>query len=199
MLLAISCWFATISETVAQSAALDQLIDTLENDNVLHTRFEYTTIDSFTGDTTGNSGELWLTTDSYKVRTTNSLLLVDGETSRVYDKMKERLIISKYNPEEDDFAPSQLLIEVETVYNQIQEQQNGNTIIVTMSSDDIYATFKSVTIMMNSEAVPQQIEAVDQADNQIYTTFLDAHIIERNPTVFTINYPQETKIIDLRQ
>jgi len=199
LFIAVCCSIVTISDASAQSPALNKLIDTLEQGNVLYTRFEHHTIDSFTGDTTANSGELWLTTNSYKVKTSTSLLLVDGDISKVYDKIKERLIISTYNPDEDDFAPSQLLREVQTEYNSIEQQRNGNSVTVTMSSDDLYATFKQVNIELNNNIVPQSIEAVDQADNRIRTHFSASKFVEISSEMFTLDYTAETKIIDLRQ
>lgn len=181
-----------------QPAALESLTEKFEEGSVLHSVFEHKVIDSFTNDTTLQRGEIWLTANAYKIRTETTTLLVDGEISRVFDKLKNRMIISEYDPAEDDFAPSQLLTDVQSRYNSAVEETKDDLTVIILQSDDIFSTFKKIEIYLNEKQVPQKIVAVDQVDNHLSTTFNNPVFMSSLPGMFQIPYPDDAEIVDLR-
>jgi len=189
---------ANSSFSQQQTPVLDQLVQHFKDNYVLNANFQHQTIDSFTGDTTSNKGELWLTYNAYKVTTPTSNLLVKDSTSKVYDSLKNRLIISDYDSRDDDFAPSELLIDVRAEYDHISETSTGKFTTIKLISDDLFTTFKSITILLNSDNIPIKISAIDQTDNQITTKLLNPEFISFKSTFFQLNPPANAEIIDLR-
>src|SRR5699024_8029194 len=86
----------------AQQDTLDKLREKFEAGEVFQGECTQRYIDSYTHDTTSSKGEIWVGGDKYKVRTTNQTVVVDGETSMVYNDSRNRIIISNYEPSEAD-------------------------------------------------------------------------------------------------
>lgn len=181
-----------------QPAALDALTATFKNGKALNAVFQHQVIDSFTKDTTLQRGEIWLTANAYKISTETTTLLVDGEISRVYDKLKNRMIISNYDPSEDDFAPSQLLTDVQSRYSSAVQQTEGERTLIILTSDDIFSTFQRIEICLKKQHVPIKIIAVDQVDNRLVTTFNNPFFVAASPGMFQIVAPENAEIVDLR-
>ena len=182
-----------------QPEAITNLTAKFAEGKVLKSLFQHQVIDSFTHDTTLQRGEIWLTSDAYKIRTETTTLLINRDISRVYDKLKNRVIISEYDPAEDDFAPSQLLTDIYSRYKtSVSEQKEANNTIITLISDDIFSTFKKIHIHLKQSEIPTKIIAIDQADNKLVTTFHNPAFITSSPGIFQLVYPDNTDIVDLR-
>ena len=189
----------SIAQPVPQSVALNKLKQELRIGKVFHGSFEHTVIDSFTGERLTNEGEMWLTISKYKVITETQKLVVDGETSKVYDQIKERVIISKYDLADDEFAPSRMLTDAESEFSNIKEERRDGRIYVSMISDDPFATFVKVEITLNKQYMPIEIIAVEQTGNQIITRFSKPAFLQEQQQIFTLDYPESAKVVDLRQ
>jgi outer membrane lipoprotein-sorting protein len=184
--------------TYAQSGAFDELRSKFENNRVFSADYTYEYIDSYTNDRSSSSGKIWIDSVGYKIVTEDQILVVDGEISKVYDAIKNRVIISEYEQEEDDFAPSKMLSGIDDTYivsDKINEA--GNTVIV-LETDDDFADFVKVEIEVDGNKNPMEITAYDFADNMSITTFTNGIFLNKEPDMFTLSYPDDAEIVDMR-
>ena len=159
-------------ELLAQSGSTgNRLFDTLRsrfaNGELFHSQLNHSFIDSYTGDTLTTLGEVWIDKDRYKLSMRSGLVIVDGSTSHVYNSEKNQVIISPYNPDEDDYAPSRFLHGSLKEYSIKNGPSNGRNSIVVMTSSDPFALFSAIEIELDDKALPIRITAVDQSGNTI--------------------------------
>ncbi|MDX1637365.1 MAG: outer membrane lipoprotein carrier protein LolA [Balneolaceae bacterium] len=182
----------------AQDTPFDQLINRFREGQIYRAEFNHQYVDSYTADTVSRSGTIWVGRDKYKIQNSRQTVVVDGETSRVYDKNRNRVIVSKYEPEEDDFAPSRFLDGTDTTYVvERQVAQEGGTMVVLVSSDP-FSIFQRVEITISNDLVPLKIFARDQADNLITTTFRNGAFTGGRENLFALDYPKQAEVIDMR-
>lgn len=182
----------------AQSTALNELKSKFDDDQIMIAQFRHSFTDSYTGEVLNSEGEIVISSNGYKLTGEDQILVVDGEVSTVYDALKNRVIISFYDPEEDDFAPSRTLNGVDSTYTVSEEKDKGDIKRIVMKTDDDFAVFPVIEIFADRNNTPLQILAVDAADNQILTLFENARFIPKAQVDFTINYPEDAEIIDMR-
>lgn len=178
--------------------AFDRLKAMFEDGMIFRADFTHRYEDSFTGETQQNEGKIWIGKDQYKIEGNNQVMVVDGDISRVYDETKNRVITSDYVEEEDDFAPSRMLQGVDTSYAITESDQSGNRSEIILESDDPFSVFQTVTISLNSNGLPTEIRATDQADNQLTTRFVKGEFVEPDDNLFELNEPADAETIDLR-
>lgn len=181
----------------AQTPVFDQLREEFDSGRIFQAVFTHSYEDSYTGEENRTEGRIWIGEDSYRVEGRDQVMVVDGEISRVYDRSRERLLVSTYEEEEDDFAPSRMLQGVDESYRVTENEDAGNTQI-TLRSDDPFSLFASVEITLDSEGIPLTILAVDQADNRLITQFEDGRFSEPTPDLFELSIPEGTERVDLR-
>jgi len=191
---------AVTSPATAQQTPFDQLIERFRSGRVFEAAFSHEYVDSYTEDTVVTQGTIWVGDDEYKVQNQQQVVVVDGETSRVYDANRNRVIISNYEPSEDDFAPSRFLNGVDSTFT-VQQQQSagGDSVLIRLASTDPLAVFKRVEITLSGELVPLRIFALDQVDNRITTTFRNGRFEPGREKLFVLEYPEEAEIIDMRK
>lgn len=175
----------------------DRLKSAFEDGQIFQATFTHRYEDSFTGETQENEGTIWIGKERYKIEGNNQVMVVDGEISRVYDQDKNRVIISDYVEEEDDFAPSRMLQGVDESYS-VREESMENGIEVTLESDDPFSIFTSVTIQLDSDERPVEIRATDQAENLLVTRFRQGEFSDPAEGLFILNAPDDAEKIDLR-
>ncbi|NBC26290.1 MAG: outer membrane lipoprotein carrier protein LolA [Bacteroidetes bacterium] len=176
----------------------DELKNKFEDGQVFYAQFTHRYEDSFTGETQQNSGEIWIGRDQYKIVGSTQVMVVDGDVSRVYDEDKNRLIISDYIEEEDDFAPSRMLQGVDESYRVLESAGRNGTTEIVLQSDDPFSVFKTVTIMLSPEGTPSEIQARDQAENILTTRFSDGLFMNPKSELFDLDAPDNAEYIDLR-
>ena len=189
--------FAGAGSICAQTP-FERLTQRFEDGAVFQAGFTHHYEDAYTGNISEKEGELWIGREKYKIESPNQLVAVDGELSRVYDSSRNRVIISEYVPEEDDFAPSRILNGVDSTYTIQAQQETGNQYHIKLSSDDPFALFQEVQITLDANGVPEEIFVKDTADNLITTTFSGGRFIERTSGMFDLSYPGDAEIIDMR-
>jgi outer membrane lipoprotein-sorting protein len=177
--------------------AFDQLKQSFEDGHIFHAEFTHRYEDSFTGETQQSEGVIWIGKEQYKIEGMDQIMVVDGEISRVYDGAKNRVIVSDYVEEEDDFAPSRMLQGVDDTYRVSETSQNGQTEIV-LHSDDPFSIFETVTILLDSNGHPKEINATDQAENVLVTSFSNGTFTEPTGGLFDLETPADAELIDLR-
>lgn len=176
----------------------ERLKERFESGSVFTAEFTHTYNDDFTGESQVTEGTIWVGEQQYKIRNGGNLMVVDSEISRVYDSTKNRVIISEYVEEEDDFAPSRMLQGVDEQYRVSEnELADGNT-EVTLTSEDPFTVFIRVIILLNESGIPQSITAVDQVENRLVTEFREGRFVPEDEEIFQFDYPPEAEIIDLR-
>lgn len=175
----------------------DQLKQKFENELVFKSNFVHEYNDTFTGDQQVTEGAIWVGKEQYKMRSGESIMLVDGEISKVYDSTKNRVITSDYIEEEDDFAPSRMLQGVDDSYS-VEEHKKENETVIELTSDDPFSIFMRVSIFLNPSGIPTRIVAIDQVENELITTFNQGEFIPKTPEIFQFQYPEDAEEIDLR-
>lgn len=199
-------WTGEIAVCQAQNPAasetpvFDRLKAMFEGGSVFSSSFSHEYRDSFTGEHQASEGQIWIGKTHYKISGDRQVMVVDGETSTVYDETKNRVIISEYIEEEDDFAPSRMLQGVDDSFSVTEQPSGENETLVELTSDDPFAVFTQVSIYLDSNGSPLRIEAVDQADNELITRFEAGEFTDQDqdPELFRIDIPEEADYIDLR-
>lgn len=188
-----------LSSSVYAQSTLKKLRQQFDNNHIFFTAFNHTYLDSYTNESTHSGGQFWLNTHSYKLTGEHQTIVVDGENSYVYDVLRNRVIISEYDADEDDFGIlSRLLSEEDEEYTATEEQlKNGNTLITLTTTDD-FATYTTIEIEVDTTNQPITIIAYDIADNIITTTFNQRTFSTADDTIFEFTYPKDAEIIDMR-
>jgi len=181
------------------SPEFDRLKDAFEDNRVFMAFFSHEYKDSFTGERQYSEGRIWIGKERYKIEGINQMMVVDGETSTVYDGSKNRVIVSDYIEEEDDFAPSRMLQGVDEAFAVQEESLANGEFRITLKSDDPFSIFTKVQIYLTSNGEPLRIEAVDQVENELVTQFMDGSFIDEQEEMFTMEVPEDAEYIDLRQ
>lgn len=197
LLVILLCWGLSPA-LYAQENPFSQLKQKFEQGAIFYADFHHQSIDSYTEDTVASSGKIWVGERRYKVRADDQSVVVDGETSMVYDENRNRVIISKYEPEEDDFAPSRILNGVDSTFTVKTEEHQDDQIYIQLTSDDSFAIYKEVEIYLSNALVPQKIRAVDPVDNIITTTFSKGEFITSGENMFLLDYPSGAEVVDMR-
>tara|TARA_R110000868_G_scaffold408293_5_gene691041 strand:- start:78428 stop:79057 length:630 start_codon:yes stop_codon:yes gene_type:complete len=188
----------SLQNVQAQSPAFVELKTRFDESAVFRAEFNHTYTDAYTEESTTSEGLIWIDQVGYKLESDDKIIVVDGEISRVYEGLRNRLIISEYDPEEDDFAPSRMLSGINETYTSSEKKlSNGNTLI-TLETDDDFATFLKVEIEVNGVLEPIKITAYDFADNLIVTTFSNGKFESLTDQTFNLNYPEDAEIVDMR-
>jgi outer membrane lipoprotein-sorting protein len=182
----------------AQTPVFDKLKTKFDNDLVLQSDFEHRFTDSYTGEVLVSSGQIFIQNNAYKLLSEEQSLVVDGETSTVYDASKNRVIISFYDEAEDDFAPSRTLNGVDSTYTIREEREKNNITRVVMTTEDDFAIFPEIQIWIDGNGIPRQILATDAAENQILTLFRNPVFVPAATVSFELSYPEDAEIIDMR-
>lgn len=182
----------------AQQSPFDKLKERFESGEVFSADFRHQSIDSYTQDTVKSDGWIWVGETQYKVRTDRQSVVVNGKTSMVYDNNRNRVILSKYEPAEDDFAPSRILNGIDSTFTVATEEWRDNRYYIRLTSEDPFAIYKEVEIYLSKQLMPQQIRAVDPVDNVITTEFDDGRFISGEEETFHLDYPDGAKVVDMR-
>lgn len=193
----IILFFIGTNSILAQNI-FPQLKANFENQKVFIADFSHTYNDSYTKESLSSDGKIWVSSNKYRLDSENQLLIVNGNTSKVYDRARNRVIISDYVEEDDDFAPSRMLNGVDSTYSVSETSlKNGDTKI-TLSTDDDFALYLTVEIIVDKNATPKSITAYDFSDNKIVTIFHNGMFSPKNESLFIIEHPDNAEIVDTR-
>lgn len=185
------------SEREQEGDHFEQLRHHFESGEIFKATFEHEFLDTFTGESQRTEGTIWIGKEQYKIISNTNVMVVDGKISRVYDSMKNRVIISDYIEEEDDFAPSRMLQGVDDSY-EINQAVSARGPVIRLATEDPFAIFTHVTIQLNPQAIPQRIIAIDQVENELITRFHGGEFITPAEDLFSFHQPDDAEIIDLR-
>src|SRR5699024_3010581 len=183
----------------AQDGAFSELKKKFSEGQIFKVDFTYRTIDSYTEDTTSNTGWIWVGDEEYKVRTDRQSVVVNGKTSMVYDNNRNRVIISKYVPEEDDFAPSRIMNGVDSTFTVDAQEWKEDHYYIKLTSEDPFAIYQQVELFLSKQKEPLKIRAVDPVDNIIITEFNEGRFVPATEEMFHLDYPDGAEIVDMRK
>lgn len=187
----------TGSNLLAQTSNFDLLKERFESGEVFAADFDHTYTDSYTGESTSSAGQIWIDQVRYKLMADEQTIVVDGETSRVYDEDRNRVIIDTYYPDEDDFAPSRMLSGIDSTYT-VSERKQGSRTLITLSSTDDFSVFAEVEILLDADLRPLRIVAIDISDNEIVTNFSNGRFYAPESNLFQLEYPENAEVVDMR-
>jgi outer membrane lipoprotein-sorting protein len=158
-------------------------------------------VDAFTQDTVYTRGKIWIGKNKYKIITINQEISVDGFVSTVYNRDQNKVIISNYYPEEDDFAPSRFLGNVTDSFTIIEDKpkSDGFRSIILRANDMFEMITEATIVIFEQDLLPVQIFAEDQSDNKYSTRFNSGRFIQYDNAFFKVNWPSTAEIIDLRE
>jgi outer membrane lipoprotein-sorting protein len=182
----------------AQEAPFEQLKMKFEKGQIFSADFHHQSVDSYTQDTVSNNGLIWVGNQDYKVRTDKQTVVVDGKISTVFDRNRNRVIISEYEPSEDDFAPSRILNGIDSTFTVTKEVKQDDKFFIQLTSEDPFAIYKEVEIILSEALIPQQIRAVDPVDNIITTEFKNGTFLPSEEELFELDFPDSVELIDMR-
>lgn len=183
---------------VSAQSTFERLRAMFDDGQIFKAEFQHTYLDSYTQESTNTNGVIWIDSVGYRLESEQQTIVVDGTLSQVYDENRNRVIISEYEPEEDDFAPSRMLSGIDETYTSTEaELENGN-MQITLVTDDDFAAFLTVEIEVNRALQPIKITAYDIADNIIITTFNNGSFLDADPSVFEFTFPEDAEIVDMR-
>lgn len=195
--LLIALFVFTGSNLFAQTPNFDLLKERFETGEVFAADFDHTYTDSYTGESTSSNGQIWIDQERYKLMADGQTIVVDGETSRVYDEARNRVIVDTYYPDEDDFAPSRMLSGIDSTYT-VSERKQGTRTLVTLTSTDDFSVFTEVEILLDADLRPLRIIAIDISDNEIVTNFSNGRFYAPESELFQLEYPEGAEVIDMR-
>ena len=184
---------------LAQTPRFDQLKESFEEGRIFEAEFSHFYRDAFTGEEQQSEGKIWIGKKKYRIEGDTQSMVVDCEISTVYDQSRNRVIVSEYIEEEDDFAPSRMLQGVDESFSVEEEVNDDGGVEITLTSDDPYTVFQNVTIMLNSDGDPVRIVAIDQVDNELITSFEEGFFTTADSEIFELEVPDDAERIDLRQ
>lgn len=195
--LLIAFFLFTGSSLFAQTPNFDLLKERFETGEVFAAEFDHTYTDSYTGESTSSAGQIWIDQVRYKLMAEGQTIVVDGETSRVYDTDRNRVIIDTYYPDEDDFAPSRMLSGIDSTYT-VSERKQGSRTLVSLTSTDDFSVFAEVEILLDADLRPLRIIAIDISDNEIVTNFSNGRFYAPESNLFQLEYPEDAEVVDMR-
>lgn len=182
---------------VQDGSKITELRERFANGDAFTAFMTHEYVDSFTSDTVITTGTIWIGTDSYKVITDQQRVTVDGSVSKVYNRPQNKLIISLYDPEEDEFAPSRFLAGTQDRYI-VKEADHEDGTVITLTSDDPFEMFREVRIHLDGMGIPRLITGIDQTDNEFSTFFESGVFIPSSDDLFDISWPDDAEVVDLR-
>ena len=188
-----------VTSVFNESAALQALKAKFASNVVFRAEMSHHFTDAYTSETTDTYGTIWFGINAYRIETPDQIIVVQGDVSRVFNKRQNRLIISHYNAEEDEFAPSRFFAGTQASYRSQDIAGSDGSVTILITSDDPFELFSEVRIRVGRDGNPIQIQAIDQMDNTVRTIFSFGRFERAQDNLFHISYTSGTDVVDLRQ
>jgi outer membrane lipoprotein-sorting protein len=186
------------SVEAADSPALRSLKAQFTAEALYRAELSHHFTDSFTGETTDVYGTIWFGRDAYRIDTPDQVVIVSGDVSTVWNRRQNRVIISQYVADDDEFAPSRFFTGDHGAFNSEDVRQEHGGTMIQIRSDDPFELFSEVRIFVDNDGRPIRIEAVDQMENQVRTEFRFGRFERFSSELFEPDYPAGTEVVDLR-
>ena len=182
----------------AQVNYLNSIQDKLRNGAILSAQFNHEFIDAYTQETSTNEGSIWIGWQKYRIETAGQIIVVDGELSKVLDLGRNRVIISEYDSELDDFAPTKIIGGIGNTYQVVKTTTRRNTQEFKLQSSDPFSTFEQMSIRVHSDLKPFDLSALDMGANRMQTSFSEVEYLPANTNFFELIIPEDAEVVDMR-
>ena len=198
------CWLSLIvalllgDPLLAQVNYLNLIQDNLRHGAILSAQFNHDFIDAYTQEISRNEGSIWIGWQQYRIETVGQIIVVNGELSKVLDRRRNRVIISEYDSELDDFAPSKIIGGLGNTYQVVDTKSRHNTQEFNLQSSDSFSTFKQMSIRIDSDLKPVDLSALDMGANRMQTSFSEVKYLSSSSNLFELIIPEGAEIIDMR-
>ena len=183
---------------LAQVNYLNLIQDNLRHGAILSAQFNHDFIDAYTQETSRNEGSIWIGWQQYRIETVGQIIVVNGELSKVLDRRRNRVIISEYDSELDDFAPSKIIGGLGNTYQVVDTKSRHNTQEFNFQSSDSFSTFKQMSIRIDSDLKPVDLSALDMGANRMQTSLSEVKYLPSSSNLFELIIPEGAEIIDMR-
>ncbi len=183
---------------LAQINYLNLIQDKLRSGTILSAQFNHEFIDAYTQETSRNEGNIWIGWQQYRIETAGKIIVVNGELSKVLDRGRHRVIISDYDPELDDFAPSKIIGGLGNTYQVVDTKSWRNTQEFNLQSSEPFSTFEQMSIRIDSDFKPIDLSALDMVANRMQTSFSEVKYLPSSSNLFELIIPEGAEIIDIR-
>lgn len=183
---------------LAQVNYLNLIQDELRNGAILSAQFNYEFIDAYTQETSSNEGSIWIGWQQYRIETVGQIIVINGDLSKVLDRGRNRVIISEYDSELDDFAPSKIIGGLGNTYQVVNTKSWHNTQEFNLQSSDSFSTFEQMSIRIDSDLKPVDFSALDMGANRMRTSFSEVKYLTSSNNLFELIIPKSAEIIDMR-
>ena len=183
---------------LAQVNYLNLIQDNLRHGAILSAQFNHDFIDAYTQETSRKEGSIWIGWQQYRIETVGQIIVVNGELSKVLDRRRNRVIISEYDSELDDFAPSKIIGGLGNTYQVVDTKSRHNTQEFNLQSSDSFSTFKQMSIRIDSDLKPVDLSALDMGANRMQTSFSEVKYLSSSSNLFELIIPEGAEIIDMR-
>ena len=190
--------FLMTSSLPAQDNFLSLIQDKIRSGEVLSARFSHEFTDAYTQETSTNEGSIWIGWQQYRIETAGQIIVVDGELSKVLDLGRNRVIISEYDSELDDFAPSKIIGGIGNTYQVVKTTTRRNTQEFKLQSSDPFSTFEQMSIRVHSDLKPFDLSALDMGANRMQTSFSEVEYLPASTNFFELIIPEDAEVVDMR-
>lgn len=193
--------FLNTVESTDSRQLLDQLGEKIRSGYVFEADMDHEFTDAFTQEVMVNNGRIWIGKNRYKVVTADQEISVEGNTSIVYNRAQNKVIISSYFPEEDDFAPSRFLGNISDTFDITEfSAPRGGIATLSLQSRDVFEMISKARIQIReADLSPISIYAEDQTDNIFLTRFTNGRFIPTDDAIFRLQWPATASVVDLRE
>ena len=201
LLIAISFfWLVSVPQTklIAQENYLEGVQQKIQEGYVYVANFDHRFIDGYTMDESVSSGRVWLSWGQYRIETEGQIIVVDGQTSKVLDTNRNRVIISEYDAEFDDFAPSKILGGLGEEYRIESTKKRSQREEFSLVSTDSFSAFERIEITITKEWYPTLINALDMGANRVEMTFSSSSYQPLDANFFQLQIPADAEVINMR-
>ena len=190
--------FLMTSPLPAQDNYLSLIQDKIRSGEVLSAQFSHDFTDAYTQETSTNEGSIWIGWQQYRIETAGQIIVVDGELSKVLDLGRNRVIISEYDAELDDFAPSKIIGGLGNTYQVVNTTTRRNTQEFKLQSSDPFSTFEQMNIRVDSDLKPFDLSALDMGANRMQTSFSGVEYLPAITNIFELMIPEDAEVVDMR-
>lgn len=199
-----SCWLGLMmmlffgGSLLGQKSYLSLIQDKIRNGEILSAQFNHEFTDAYTQEISQNEGSIWIGWQQYRIETAGQIIVVDGTLSKVLDRSRNRVIISEYDSELDDFAPSKIIGGLGNTYQVVDTKKRLNFQEYNLQSSDPFSTFEQMNIRIDSELRPSSLTALDKGANRMQTSFSEVEYIPVSVNLFELIIPENAEIVDMR-
>lgn len=180
--------------------ALDRLSQKIKEGYVFTAEMTHRFTDGFTKEEVESSGSVWVGAEQYKILTEEQHIAVRNDVSTVFNVRQNRVILSPYYPEDDDFAPSRFIGSYSERFEVVRiDDSNLPYTRIHLRATDPFEMITTAILDINPHTlILSRMTAEDQTDNVFEIEFHSGMLQKGDADMFRLTWPERAEIIDLR-